>query len=85
MIDPQLLEILVCPENQATLAVAEPALLARLNQAIARGQVKNHGGQTVTEPLVAGLIREDKTLLYPIVGGIPVMLIDEAVVLGRIE
>jgi uncharacterized protein len=85
MIDPQLLGILVCPENKTALAVAEPEVLARLNQAIALGQVKTRGGQRVTEPVAAGLIREDRTLLYPIVDGIPVMLTDEAIVLERID
>ena len=85
MIDQPLLEILVCPENQTALAAAEPAVLARLNYAIAEGQVRNRGGQTVKEPLRAGLVREDKTLLYPIVDGIPVMLIDEAIALAQID
>jgi uncharacterized protein len=85
MIDQPLLEFLVCPENQTTLAVAEPAVLARLNRAIAQGQVRNRGGHLVKSPLEAGLVREDKTLLYPIVDGIPVMLIDEAIAMERID
>jgi uncharacterized protein YbaR (Trm112 family) len=85
MIDQPLLEFLVCPENQTALAVAEPAMLARLNRAIAQGQVRNRGGHLVKEPLEAGLVREDKTLLYPIVDGIPVMLIDEAIAMERID
>jgi uncharacterized protein YbaR (Trm112 family) len=84
MIDPQLLKILVCPENQSALAVADPAILAKLNRAIAGGSVMNRGGQSVTDPLQGGLVREDGTLLYPIVDDIPVMLIDEAIPLDSL-
>ena len=85
MIDQQLLDLLVCPENQTALAVADAPLLAKLNHAIAEGQIKNRGGESVSEPLAGGLVREDKTLLYPIIDDIPVMLMDEAIALDQIE
>lgn len=84
MIDPQLLEILVCPENHSALAMADAALLARLNQAIAKGSVKNRGGQSVSDPLEGGLVRADGMLLYPIVDDIPIMLADEAIPLDSL-
>lgn len=85
MIDRQLLEILVCPENQSSLAMAEPELLNKLNRAIAEGRVVNRAGQPVKEPFEAGLVREDGKLFYSIVDGIPVMLIDEAVSLEALD
>ncbi|HUT12656.1 MAG TPA: hypothetical protein VMY42_19325 [Thermoguttaceae bacterium] len=84
MIDKQLLEILVCPENRTSLSLAEDELLARLNRAIAAGKIKNRGGQPLQQQLGGGLVREDGTLLYPIVDNIPVLLIDEAVPLDQI-
>ena len=84
MIDKELLEILVCPEDHTPLNLADDQLLSRLNQAIAAGQIENRGGETVREPLTGGLIRQDKTLLYPIVDDIPVLLVEEAIPLDQI-
>lgn len=79
MLDPELLDILVCPESKATVTLAEPALIDRMNLAIAAGGVRARGGSEVREPLVAALVRSGGDLLYPIRDGIPIMLIDEAI------
>ena len=67
------------------LGIADAALLANVNRAIAEGRVKNRGGHVVSEPLAGGLLREDGALLYPIVDDIPVMLVDEALVLDQLS
>jgi uncharacterized protein YbaR (Trm112 family) len=85
MIDKDLLDILVCPENRTRLELADDALVEKLNQAIAAGEVQNRAGEPVAEPVEGGLVREDKTLLYPIRDGIPVLLIDEAIPLEGVE
>jgi len=85
MIKPELLKMLVCPETRAPLKPVEPTLLDRMNQAIAAGKLKNRGGQPVRGPLEDGLVREDGQVLYPIVEGIPVMLIDESIPLAQLE
>ncbi len=79
MLDPELLEILVCPETKEPVHVAEPALLERLNRAVSSGGVSNRGGELVAEPIEAGLVREDGRYLYPVKDDIPIMLIDEAI------
>lgn len=78
-IDKELLAILCCPETKQDVALADVALVARLNERIARGDLKNKAGQTVTEKLDGGLIRADKAILYPIREDIPVMLIEEGI------
>jgi uncharacterized protein YbaR (Trm112 family) len=78
VIDKDLLEILVCPENHTRLKLAEGELVAKLNEAIAAGRLHNRGGELVTEPIDGGLVREDGSLIYPIRDDIPVMLVDEA-------
>ena len=63
----KLLDILVCPETKQPLRVADEALIASLR---ARGVL-----------IEAGLVRADGAVLYPVRDGVPVMLIDEAILL----
>jgi uncharacterized protein YbaR (Trm112 family) len=81
VIDKELLSILACPETHQALAEAEPALLERVNRAIAAGRVRNRAGKAVSEPIEGGLLREDRKVLYPIREEIPVLLIEEGLVL----
>lgn len=62
----ELLDILVCPQNKMRVSLADQSLVDQINE----GCEKKIDG---------GLIREDRTILYPIVDGIPIMLIDEAI------
>lgn len=84
MLDPELLDILVCPETRAALRMADDDLLRALNRAVTAGSVRNRRGETLTDPVTAGLVREDGAVLYPIRDGIPIMLIDEAVPVGNL-
>ena len=83
MVDPELLEILVCPETHQTVRPAEAEVLDRLNQAIRAGGVTNRGGGAVDDPVDEGLVREDDKILYPVREDIPIMLIDEAIELDK--
>ncbi len=82
MISPDLLAILCCPETHQDLKPADTDLVEKINQQIAKGQVRNRGGQTVQEKIDAGLVRADGQWLYPVRQDIPVMLIDEAIPLS---
>jgi len=75
----ELLKLLACPEDHSRLSLADEALLAEVNQAISAGSLKNKAGQTVSTPLSDGLVRADRSILYPVVDGIPMMLVDEAI------
>ena len=79
MLDPELLEILVCPETKEPVHLADAPLLDRLNRAIAENRLSTRGGELVKERIEAGLVREDGRILYPVRDDIPVMLIDEAI------
>ncbi len=79
MIHSDLLQIMCCPETHQTLALADPSLIAGLNQQIAAGQLKNRQGQVVADKIDHGLIRSDGKFLYPIRQDIPIMLIGEAI------
>ena len=78
MVDKELLDILCCPETKQDLTLIEGAVISRLNDRIKQGTLKNRAGETVKEPMDAGLLREDKKFLYMIREDIPIMLIDEA-------
>lgn len=82
-IDKDLLAILCCPETKQDVSLADEAVIARLNDRIRNGTVKNKAGHLVQEPIDGGLIRADHEVLYPIRDDIPVMLIDEAIPLDE--
>ena len=79
MIERNLLDILACPENKMPVKLADQPLIDAINSAIAKGEVKNRGGQKIEQPIDGGLVREDRIFLYPIQDAIPIMLIDEAI------
>jgi uncharacterized protein YbaR (Trm112 family) len=81
MVDPQLLEILCCPETRQDVALAPAALVEELNRRVEAGTLQNRAGTPVREKLDGGLLRADGKVLYPIREDIPVMLIEEAIAL----
>ncbi len=80
-----LLAALRCPDSKQALTLADAVTRERLNQAIAAGNVNNLAGKAVTDPIEAGLIREDRQRLYPITDGFPIMLIDESIDLTTLD
>jgi uncharacterized protein YbaR (Trm112 family) len=79
MVDPELLDMLCCPETKEDVSLADAALVQKLNALAESGQLRNRGGETVKEKMDAGLVRADRKFLYPIREDIPIMLIDEAI------
>lgn len=81
MFDSSLLNILCCPVTRQPLSLADDECLAMLNAAIETGRLKNVAGEKITELLTEALVTEDKSKVYLIREGIPVLLADEAVAL----
>ena len=80
-ISSNLLEILVCPENKSPLRLAGQSTIQELNLQIAAGTLFNREGQPVAEKIESGLIREDGRVLYPVRNDIPIMLIEEGIMI----
>lgn len=79
MVDQELLDILVCPENKTAVKLVGQEVIDRVNAAVKSGSLKNRAGEKVEEPIDAGLLRADGKYLYPVREDIPIMLIDEAI------
>lgn len=73
-VDPELLEILVCPKSKGELKVVE--LPREVRGALVEKYRENFRDE---EPVVEqGLYCAESGLVYPIVSDIPIMLIEEA-------
>ena len=78
-LDSAILKCLCCPETHQPLALADPALVGKLNDQLLAGELRNRVGQPLASRLDGGLLRQDGKFLYPIHGNLPVLLVDEAI------
>ncbi len=83
MIAQDLLAILCCPETKQDIRLLEPGLVEKLNGRIEKGELKTKGGQSVAEKMDGGLLRNDGTVVYPIRDQIPIMLIEEGILVEK--
>ena len=82
MIDKALLSILACPQTKKDLELVDEATLERVNQLIEQGKLRNYAQEVVKDKIDGGLFRVgDRKSLYPIRDNIPVLLVDELILL----
>ena len=79
MLEQWLLDILVCPVTKKPLKLADKDTLAKINQTIQQGKIKNLGQKFISESLSAALIREDNEVIYPVKDNIPLLLEAEGI------
>jgi len=80
IVDPKLLEILVCPVDKTPLEVIPlPASVCQRLQS----KYKEHFQQE--EPVITHGLASAAGRVYPVVSGIPVMLVDEALSREELE
>lgn len=83
MIDDKLLRMLRCPVDHTQLAIADEALVRRLNTAINQGDLRDRADQKIADPIESGLVTADGKWVYPIRGGIPTLIADHAIATGQ--
>ena len=84
-VNPELVEILVCPGTKLNVDLAPAETVKKINLAIKENIVLNVDGQSVNDPLQDGLLREDDNIIYPVRDSIPVMLIGEGIPMEQFE
>ena len=84
-VDPELVEILVCPDTKLNVDLAPAETVEKINLAIKENMVLNVDGQSVNDLLQDGLLREDDKIIYPVRESIPVMLIGEGIPMEQFE
>lgn len=77
--DERWIACMICPESGQAFDPAPTALLEDLNDRIAAGNLKDRKGLAVARRLDGGLVRQDGRYLYPVVEGIPVLIVDESI------
>ena len=82
MLDGKLLEVLACPETGESLREADSGLVRRLNGMIELGTLSDRSGKPVSRKMDGGLVSRGGRHLYPVVDGIPVLLVGESIPLG---
>jgi uncharacterized protein len=70
-------DLLRCPETGQRLERAHQEVVARLLASLKAGVLRTRKG-TLPDPFEDALVTLDGSRIYPIRGGIPVMLADEA-------
>lgn len=77
--DKKFLDILCCPLTRLPLQVLDGERLARLNDAIQAGNLRNRAEQALDESLREALVTRDGRLVYPVRDGIPILLEEESI------
>jgi len=81
MIDARLLAQLCCPESHQPLRLADQPLVDNLNGKIGSRLLKNRAGQVVKNKVDGALVREDSKVVYLIQNKLPILLVDEGVLI----
>jgi len=74
-------QFLICPNSKQTLTPMNVKELKFLNDKIAAGQLFTKRGEKINEPLDGALLTKNGTAVYPIRGGIAVMLSEESIII----
>jgi uncharacterized protein YbaR (Trm112 family) len=85
MISQELISILACPESKQKLSLAKDETVSELNGLITLEKITTVQGVSVKGEVETLLIRDDNKVGYPVREGIPVLLIEEGIILSGLE
>jgi uncharacterized protein YbaR (Trm112 family) len=85
MISDEFLRILRCPKTAEPLAVADEGLVAKLNELVEQGKLRNRAGDVVSRRLDQGLIAKESKVVYPVANEIPDLVADDGIPLDQLE
>jgi len=77
--DKRLLDILCCPSTRQPLLPLDANGLDTINRAIDGGSLRRADGSAQASPIREALVTRDRSIVYRIEDGIPVLLADEAI------
>ncbi len=79
MVDREFIGMLACPETGQTLTEAQPGTCRKTNDLIEKGKISDSDGNPVTETADGFLETADKSRLYPVKNGVPVLLAGKSI------
>jgi uncharacterized protein YbaR (Trm112 family) len=83
--DTNLLDIVCCPATRQPMVSMSSATLARLNSLVREQKLRDHDDALVTEELKEALMTDDGKIAYPVVNGIPVLLVERGISLSQLD
>lgn len=84
-INPEMIELLRCPESGSRLQALESENVELLNESIRGGKLVNRIGTSVQQELEGALVNESRSWIYAIRSGIVSLISDEAISYNAIE
>ena len=82
VLDENIIQYLVCPSTRMKLTLAEPALVASINARVETNTLSTVEGEILSDPVDGLLITADGQRAYPIIHGIPHLLVSSAIELS---
>jgi uncharacterized protein YbaR (Trm112 family) len=83
-ISKDLIQMLRCPETKEMLSEAPESLIAKINEAIEQKVAYYRNNTPVLDKIDGGLLRADGKYLYPVREDIPILLVDESIIIDEI-
>ena len=83
MLESKLMDMLRCPIDGSRLQLLTEDEVSRINLVLEAGHLRDRLDQRISFPLDVGLLNREANRVYPIRGGIPSLVADEAVDLAE--